>query len=201
MNRSDQDDERIPANLDETVEASPQTTAPSDSTTDRGANPDDASQPGSPRPDEQPFVAKLVSASESANSGMEAADSTVDGVNAEQPEIRVGSPFRIDPEDLDQIDSSATPGQVGAGVPEAAYADFGPFLYTAMGASAAAVVVLLFAAAGAWWFPTGGALVAILGTVLSIIGVFSTRRFRYAAIATLPLHMVLFFVSYARSLS
>ena len=81
---------------------------------------------------------------------MEAADSTVDGVDTQQPEIRVGSPFRIDPEDLDQIDSAATPGQTGTGVPEAAYADFGPFLYTAMGASAAAVVVLLFAAAGAW---------------------------------------------------
>ena len=84
---------------------------------------------------------------------------------------------------------------------EAAYGQFGPFLYTAMGASAAAVVVLLFAIAGAWWFPVGGALVAVLGTTLSILGLFSTRRFRYAALAALPLHMLLFFFSYARTLA
>ncbi|MDV6029767.1 MAG: hypothetical protein F9B45_06595 [Phycisphaera sp. RhM] len=69
-----------------------------------------------------------------------------------------------------------------------------------MGASSAAVVVLVFAALGTWWFPAGGALVAVLGTVLSIVGLFSRRRFRYAAIGTLPLHMVLFVLSYARSM-
>ena len=130
--------------------------------------------------DPAPYVAKLVA--------------TPDEAEIQVAEIRVGSPFREDPKGV--AAASAAP------VPQTpvSYADFGPFLYTAMGASSAAVVVLLFAAAGAFWFPTGGALVAILGTVLSIIGLFSTRKFRYAAIAMLPLHMTLFFVSYARSL-
>lgn len=131
-----------------------------------------------------PFVAELISPGES-----------IDGV---AEEVRIGSPFREDPADLPAGGPDLPPPTPAA--IEAAYADFGPFLYTAMGASAAAVVVFLFAAAGAWWFPTGGALVAILGTVLSIVGLFSTRRYRYAAIAMLPLHMALFFLSYARSL-
>ena len=49
--------------------------------------------------------------------------------------------------------------------------------------------------------PSRSSVVAVLGTVLSIIGLFSRRRYRYAAIGALPLHMLLFFLSYARSLA
>lgn len=132
-------------------------------------------------PQPELFIAELVQAGES--------------VDASQPQIRVGSPFRGNPTDGD------LPIAVPVTEIEAAYGDYGPFLYTAMGASGAAVAVLLFAALGAWWFPTGGALVAVLGTILSIVGLFSTKKFRYAAITMLPLHMGLFFLSYIRSLS
>lgn len=146
-------------------------------------------QPTSP---DAPFVAKLVSPTD------DAAPAAAAGRSAASDEVvRVGSPFRTDPT---EIRSAPLPVFTAPASGEAAYADFGPFLYTAMGASTAAVLVLFFASAGAWWFPTGGALVAVLGTVLSIVGLFSTRRFRYAAIAVLPLHMVLFFFSYVRSL-
>ena len=121
-----------------------------------------------------PFVAKLVDASSEA---------------AVEETIRVGSPFRES--------SVAKPSLSG----EAAYADYGPFLYIAMGSSVAASIVLLFAAAGSWWFPPGGALVAILGVILSIVGVFSNRRFRLMAIASLPIHAGLFVLSYSRSLT
>ncbi|QDV83502.1 hypothetical protein [Planctomycetes bacterium TBK1r] len=135
-----------------------------------------------------PFVAKLVE------------PAAVDGAAASlaaETAVRTGSPFRVDPTDLE---TPSEPVKQLALSGEAAYGEYGPFLYTAMGASSAAVVVLVFAALGTWWFPAGGALVAVLGTVLSIIGLFSRRRFRYAAIGTLPLHMVLFVLSYARSL-
>ncbi len=140
-----------------------------------------------------PFVAKLV---EPAAADGTAADGAAANLAPGTP-VRVGSPFRVDPSDL------ATPSEPAKKLTlsgEAAYGEYGPFLYTAMGASSAAVVVLVFAALGTWWFPAGGALVAVLGTILSIIGLFSRRRFRYAAIGTLPLHMALFFLSYARSL-
>ena len=136
---------------------------------------------------EQPFVAKLV------------ADGTPSPPPAEQTNVagvRVGSPFRKDPADLGPESPAVTTPQPI----EAAYADYGPFLYTAMGASVAAVIVLIFDAAGSLWFPAGGAVVAVLGTVLSIIGLFSLKRFRWAALAAFPAHIALFFFSYARSL-
>jgi hypothetical protein len=140
------------------------------------ADPADAAAAG-----DQPFVAKLIRRGDGAD-----VLETGDEVSAEP--TRVGSPFGKDVLDA--------PGGC-----DPVYGEFGPFVYTAMGASAAAVLVLLFAAAGAWWFPAGGALVAMLGAALSIIGLFSTKKFRYAALATLPLHMGLFFLSYARSLA
>ena len=145
-----------------------------------------------------PFVAKLVEPAAVAGTAADgaAADGAAANLAPGTP-VRVGSPFRVDPSDL------ATPSDPAKKLTlsgEAAYGEYGPFLYTAMGASSAAVVVLVFAALGTWWFPAGGALVAVLGTILSIIGLFSRRRFRYAAIGTLPLHMALFFLSYARSL-
>jgi hypothetical protein len=156
-----------------------------------------------------PFVAKLVTPAPRsedltpAGGGALTAgvDSPTDGGSQTaggDDSIRVGSPFRKDPPNM-----RAAPIPVSAPPlsGEAAYGEFGPFRYTTMGASTAAVAVLLFAAIGAWWFPIGGALVAVLGTVLSIVGLFSTKRFRLAAIAMLPLHISLFFLSYARSLA
>lgn len=143
-----------------------------------------------------PFVAKLVAP---ASIGDQPAESpTGDLQPSSGNTIRIGSPFQQDPADLPPADS---PKYVGQPSGEAAYGEFGPFRYTAMGAATAAVVVLGFAALGAWWFPAGGALVAVLGTVLSIVGLFSTKRFRYAAIATLPIHMGLFVLSYVRSMT
>ena len=139
---------------------------------------------------EAPFVAKLVRTATDGDPDPPSNESSGDP-------IRVGSPFHEDPADLPPAGS---PSFIPMASGEAAYGEFGPFIYTAMGASAAAVLVLLFAAIGAWWFPTGGALVAVLGTVLSVVGLFSTKRYRYAAMATLPMHMGLFFLSYARSL-
>jgi hypothetical protein len=107
---------------------------------------------------------------------------------------RVGSPFRVDPPGVPNV--APDPASI-----EAVYADYGPFLYTSMGAAVSAVMVLLFAAAGAVWFPAGGAIVAILGTVLSITGLFAARRFRWAALACLPLHLGLFFFSYVKTLA
>ncbi len=116
-----------------------------------------------------------------------ATDDEVDGV-------RAGSPFRVDPPGA--LQAVPDPAPV-----EAVYADYGPFLYTSMGASVSAVMVLLFAAAGAIWFPAGGAIVAVLGTVLSTTGLFAARRFRLAALTCLPLHVGLFLFSYAKTLA
>ena len=143
-----------------------------------------------------PFVAKLVTPESRSDDFVQVGgDAPAEGVDGL---IHVGSPFRSDPAELPaSIVTVSVPSLSG----EAAYGEFGPFRYTAMGASTAAVAVLLFAAIGAWWFPTGGALVAVLGTVLSIVGLFSTKRFRLAAFAMLPLHVSLFFLSYVRSLA
>jgi len=138
-----------------------------------------------------PFVAKLVGTPAAANEFPgQSSNQSIDHTEA----VRAGSPFRIDPPDLNSTDAEI--GEV-----EAVYADYGPFLYTAMGASLSAALVLIFAAAGSLWFPAGGAIVAVLGTVLSIVGLFAARRFRWAALGCLPLHVGLFFLSYARSLS
>ncbi len=107
----------------------------------------------------------------------------------EAPPIRVGSPFAIDP--IDPL----------AGLPVKKiepFLDVGPIRYTAMGAVAASFMVLGFATAAAWWFPAGGALIAALGCVLSIFGLYSTYRFTSAAL--LAVHLCLFVVSYGQSL-
>ena len=147
-----------------------------------------------------PFVAKLVTPAARTDDLSPAGENTAGetpSILAADPSIRVGSPFRQDP---DHLPSATVPLSLPGHSGEAAYSEFGAFRYTAIGASSAAVTVLLFAAVGAWWFPAGGALVAVLGTVLSIVGLFSTKRFRIVAIAALPLHISLFFLSYARSL-
>ena len=110
---------------------------------------------------------------------------TIDGAQS----IRIGSPFAVDP--IDPL----------AGIPAKrieVLLDVGPIRYTAMGAVAASIMVLAFAAAAAWWFPAGGALIAALGCVLSIFGLYSTYRFTSAGL--LAVHLCLFVVSYGRSL-
>ncbi|MCC9602210.1 hypothetical protein LOC67_16765 [Stieleria sp. JC731] len=131
---------------------------------------------------EQPFVAKMVSPSPDAALG------------SGEESIRVGSPFRIDPPRRRQVAIQKASG-------EAAYADYGPFLYTSMGAASSAVVILAFAALGYFWFPIGGVLVTMLGIGLSLLGLFSNKRFRIAAISALPLHLGLFLLCYTRALT
>ena len=114
--------------------------------------------------------------------------SLVDTIDQASP-IRVGSPFAVDP--IDPL----------AGLPAKKiepFLDVGPIRYTAMGAVAASLMVVGFAAAAAWWFPTGGALIAALGCVLSIFGLYSTYRF--TSVGLLAIHLGLFVVSYGRSL-
>ena len=60
-------------------------------------------------------------------------------------------------------------------------------------------MVLAFAAAAAWWFPSGGTMIAALGCVLSIFGLYSTQRVTAAGI--LSLHLGLFILCYGRSIS
>ncbi|MGI9470220.1 MAG: hypothetical protein ACR2NZ_01725 [Rubripirellula sp.] len=100
--------------------------------------------------------------------------------------LRVGSPFAVDP--LEHHED----------VPIEQIYDVGPLRYTAMGAVAAAVLVLFFASIGVWWFPAGGAMIAALGCMLSIFGLYST--FRYTAAGLLAVHLCLFVFSYGRSL-
>jgi hypothetical protein len=101
--------------------------------------------------------------------------------------IRVGSPFAIDP-------IAAEPAR-----PIEVLLDVGPIRYTAMGAVAASIMVLAFAAVATWWFPAGGALIAALGCVLSIFGLYSTYRITSAGL--LAIHLFLFVLCYGRSLS
>ncbi|MDM4019035.1 hypothetical protein [Roseiconus lacunae] len=136
-----------------------------------------------------PFVAKLVAQPNEPESHARHA-----GEESGGEEIRVGSPFRVDPPPSTTGRSSRT----GSG--EAAYADFGPFLYTSMGAATAALTIVIFAALGYFWFPAGGVLVTMLGTGLSLIGLFSNKRFRLAALAALPIHLGLFFLCYSQAL-
>jgi len=100
--------------------------------------------------------------------------------------VRVGSPFATDP--------LTSPPQR----PIETFYDVGPIRYTAMGAVAASIMVLAFALVAAWWFPSGGALIAALGCVLSIFGMYSA--FRITSVSLLALHLALFVLSYGRSI-
>ena len=97
---------------------------------------------------------------------------------------RVGSPFAPD------ASITVRPRQT----PE----DFGSIRYVASGAVAASILVLGFAVAAVSWFPAGGALIAALGCVLAILGLYSS--FRLASATLLAVHLCLFVVSYGRSL-
>lgn len=106
------------------------------------------------------------------------------------PALRVGSPFAVDP--FDPL----------AGLPTKKiepFLDVGPIRYTAMGAVAASLMVVGFATVATWWFPSGGALIAALGCLLSIFGLYSSYRVTSASL--LAVHLCLFVVSYGRSLS
>ncbi|MEL6104383.1 MAG: hypothetical protein AAFU85_00040 [Planctomycetota bacterium] len=108
----------------------------------------------------------------------------------DQP-IREGSPFRTEP-------AAILAEQFASG--EGAYIDLGPYRYTAMGAAVSAVLITMFAGLGAWWFPAGGVLVAMLGALLSIVGMYSPNRLRLVAIGALVLHSGLFLFSYQRAI-
>ena len=134
-----------------------------------------------------PYIAKVV---QDVDEDQAVGEST-ESVAGEA--LRVGSPFR-------QGTARAMVGSVQVKPIEAAYAEFGPYRYTSMGASSAAVMLLCFAAAGSIWYPIGGAIVAAQGTILAIAGLFATKRFRIAAIVALSAHIGLFLFICIRSL-
>ncbi|TWU42470.1 hypothetical protein [Novipirellula artificiosorum] len=113
---------------------------------------------------------------------------TNDTAETSEP-IRRGSPFATDP-----------PMMASAAVinPEDVYFQATPLRYTAMGAVAASAMVLFFAAAAAWWFPTGGAMIAGLGCMLSIAGLYSHRR--KTAAALLAIHLMLFMLCFSQTM-
>lgn len=129
-------------------------------------------------------------ASDSEPASSEPAESTIDLAKTNQPEdeVRVGSPFAVDPV---LANTANRPIEV--------LYDVGPIRYTAMGAVAASIMVVGFGTAAAFWFPSGGALIAALGCVLSIFGLYS--HYRYVALGLLTLHLCLFVYSYGQSLS
>ncbi|MEM0924435.1 MAG: hypothetical protein AAGJ83_00220 [Planctomycetota bacterium] len=146
------------------------------------ASPPVQSEPDrTPTTNGSPIVAKLVEPPTISDSVVFNADG-----------IRVGSPFRED--------SLETTAALPA-TPEASYADFGPYVYTAMGSAIAALVVVGFAVAGSVWFPAGGTVVSLFGALLSMLGLFATGRYRWLAIGSLLVHGGLFSLSYARWLS
>ncbi len=100
--------------------------------------------------------------------------------------IRVGSPFAVDPFEPD------TTRQIEI------FYDVGPLKYTAMGAVFASAMVVGFAAAAAYFFPIGGTMIAALGCVLSIFGMYSS--YRLTAAGLLAIHLCLFVLSYGRTL-
>ncbi len=106
-------------------------------------------------------------------------DMTPDGT------IRVGSPFRGEPEPAEFVPQVIIREQVVGS----------PLAYTAIGAVTASALVLFFGLLGAFWYPTGGLLVASLGCVLSVFGLFSKRR--YIALGLLVAHLAIFLFSLA----
>tara|TARA_R110002049_G_scaffold47902_1_gene138438 strand:+ start:153894 stop:154331 length:438 start_codon:yes stop_codon:yes gene_type:complete len=111
--------------------------------------------------------------------------------------IRVGSPFAVDPNpEFPGTPTASTTNTTATAVSPEVFYDVGPLRYTALGAVAAAVLVLLFAIPATWWFPSGGTLIAALGCVLSIFGMYSPIPKRSAAV--LAVHVVIFLFCYGR---
>lgn len=137
--------------------------------------------PDAPQEERDPSPAQdLEPAAEGGPDGGREPDGVVIATLVEPAPIRKGSPFAIDPATVPPIDN---------------FVDMGPIRYTAMGAVAASILVLCFAAAAAWWFPIGGTLIAALGCVLSIFGLYSTYRITSAGL--LVIHLSLFVVCYS----
>lgn len=176
--------------------ADPDATAGSAALTEPGTSGSPSSESGS-QPDEEwpslddedsPIVATLAAGSINSSSS-EPADTQSVPVTTRLNEgsVRKGSPFAVDPPPLaPQIR------------PIEVVIDGGPLRYTAMGAVAAAAMVLAFAMAATWWFPGGGTLIAALGCVLSIFGLYS--NYRYTAATFLLFHLALFIASYGRTI-
>lgn len=101
--------------------------------------------------------------------------------------VRVGSPFAVDP----RVSNSPPPAE--------SLQELGPMKYTAMGAVGASILVVGFGVAAAYFFPAGGTLVAALGCLLSILGMYSSYRLTAACLLTL--HLCLFVFSYGRILT
>jgi hypothetical protein len=68
-----------------------------------------------------------------------------------------------------------------------------------MGAVAASILVMAFGAAACYFFPIGGALIAGLGCLLSVLGLSSS--YRRTAAGLLMIHLMLFVLCYSRSLT
>jgi hypothetical protein len=105
----------------------------------------------------------------------------------EESSVRLGSPFAEDPFETDDAP------------PIENLYDVGPLKYTALGAVAASVLVLGFAAAAAYLFPAGGTMVAALGCLLSLFGMYSP--WRLASAGLLAVHLFLFLLSYGRTMT
>lgn len=101
----------------------------------------------------------------------------------EASEVRVGSPFAIDPPLV-----SGPLAEIGE-----AFYDIGPTRYMAWGAVFASAIVLIFAGMSSFWFPAGGLLVSALGGLLGIAGMFSPRPIISAVL--LGGHLGLFLLS------
>ena len=145
---------------------------------------DKASPDSSDDPVDEPVVGELIE-EEVARDVVVDQDATED--------IRVGSPFAVDPK---PIAGSAI--RVGPRPIEPFY-DVGPLRYTAMGSVGAAILVLGFALVAVWWFPSGGTIITGLGCALSVFGMYSPRR--YVAGGVLGLHLILFMACYSQVMS
>ncbi|MEM6776322.1 MAG: hypothetical protein AAF670_01625 [Planctomycetota bacterium] len=111
---------------------------------------------------------------------------SADGPAADEEEIRRGSPF-AEP-DRQAVTVPALRGEVMPSPNQPI--DVG----VAMAAPLASIIVMLFAAACCVWFPGGGLVVAPLGSLLALIGLFTKRRVVSAVLLTS--HIAVFFACY-----
>lgn len=107
--------------------------------------------------------------------------------------IRIGSPFKVDPPQSIEV--------AGQSIIDASLeidSDATPMRYVAMGSVAASVMVLAFAMAAVEWFPVGGAMIAGLGCLLSVFGLYSPHRLKSAAL--LVVHAAIFLFCYSQTM-
>ena len=144
----------------------------------------DPGEPAAEEPDPRLTETQPIAGSPGPIVGKVVAPTPPDG---DETPVRRGSPFRVDPLDLPEFYER----------PVELIVD-GALRYTAMGAVTAAVVVAAFGAASAWWFPAGGTMIAALGCVLSIFGLYSNLKL--TSVGMLSVHLAIFVVSYGRSI-